>query len=28
MQHICVVASQKTILDVQQVRLRVFFVRS
>ena len=28
MQHICVVASQKTVLDVQQVRLRVFFVRS
>ncbi|WP_206181941.1 hypothetical protein [Treponema medium] len=26
--YICVVASQKTVLDVQQVRLRVFFVRS
>ncbi|EEV21024.1 hypothetical protein TREVI0001_2409 [Treponema vincentii ATCC 35580] len=24
MQHICVVASQKTVLDVQQVRLRGF----
>ena len=26
--RICVVASQKTVLDVQKVRLRVFFVRS